>query len=212
MIRDARSADAEFLAKICLIASRSHVERSFWDLLLPEGDDPAIESFLSRLVVAPQRSWWHHAQFLVAEQGGASAAALAGFAASDPLVRAPEVALIETVRSEGWTDVQIQEALVRAGPFLACNSPPDADAWLVENVATLPGHRRQGHVAQLLPEVLERGRRRGHRIAQLTLMIGNVTAQRAYERVGFQVVSEKRNPDFEALVGCPGLAKMECAL
>ena len=43
-------------------------------------------------------------------------------------------------------------------------------------------------------------------------MIGNTSAQYAYERVGFRIVSEKRHPDFEAAIGCPGLAKMECPL
>lgn len=212
MIRDARPDDAGFLAKVCLIAARSHVTVSLWDLLVPGPGDAPIEAFLSRLLLAPQRSWWHHAQFLVAESGGAPAAALAGFAASDPQVRSPEAALLETVRDAGWSDEQVRAALVRAAPFLTCNAPADPEAWLVENVATLADHRRQGHVAALLPEVLERGRRSGHRRAQLTLMIGNVTAQRAYERVGFRIVSEKRHPDFESAVGCPGLAKMECAL
>ena len=213
MIRDARSEDARFLAEVCLVAARSHVPTSFWDLLIPaSGDDAPIEAFLSQLLVAPARSWWHHAHFIVSESGGAPAAALSGFAASDPEVRAPEVALVEAIREHGWTEEQIQGAFVRAAPFLTCNTPPDSEAWLVENVATRAAHRRQGHIARLLPEILERGRRRGHTRAQLTLMIGNTSAQYAYERVGFRIVSDKRHPDCEAAIGCPGLAKMECPL
>lgn len=211
-IRDARSGDAPLLAQVTLAAARSHVPTSFWDLLFGHAGDAAIEAFLSRVLVAPYRSWWHHGHFLVAEEDGVAAAALSGFPASHPDVRPPESALLEAIRTHGWSDAQIQAGLGRAAPFLVCNIEPREDAWLVENVATLPAHRRQGHLTRLLPEILERGRSRGHACAQLTLMIGNVSAQQAYERVGFRVVSEKRHPDFEAAIGCPGLAKMECPL
>lgn len=212
MIRNARPDDAAFLAEVCLAAARSHVPISFWDLLIPGAGDAPIEAFLARLLVASHRSWWHHGHFLISEADGVPAAALSGFATSDPSVRSPEVALLDAIRTHGWTEEEIAGAFVRAAPFLTCNVPPDPEAWLVENVATHAGHRRQGHIARLLPEILEYGRRRGHARAQLTLMIGNTSAQHAYERVGFRIVSERRHPDFEAAIGCPGLAKMECPL
>lgn len=212
MIREARPHDADFLAAVCLAAARSHVPVSFWDLLIPDGGDAPIEAFLSRLLVTPERSWWHYAHFIVSEVDGLPAAGLSGFTVSDPEVRGPEVTLLDAIHAQGWTEAQVKNALTRVGPFLTCNTPPDPEAWIVENVATRGTHRRQGHIARLLPEILERGRRRGHTRAQLTLMIGNTSAQHAYERVGFRIVSEKRHPEFEAAIGCPGLAKMECPL
>ena len=40
--------------------------------------------------------------------------------------------------------------------------------------------------------------------AQIGVFIGNEPARRAYLKAGFEVVGEKRDPDFEAAMGCPG--------
>jgi ribosomal protein S18 acetylase RimI-like enzyme len=56
--------------------------------------------------------------------------------------------------------------------------------------------------------VLDEGRRRGHALAQLTILLGNAPAQRAYEKLGFKRAEERRHPDFEAAIGCPGLGRL----
>jgi translation initiation factor 4G len=56
--------------------------------------------------------------------------------------------------------------------------------------------------------VLDRGRAAGFETAQITYLIGNRPAQRAYERAGFAVVDEKRDTQFEAVFGAPGTARM----
>ena len=42
----------------------------------------------------------------------------------------------------------------------------------------------------LLEEILAAGRRRGHRQAQISILIGNTPAERAYEQVGFRKADE----------------------
>ncbi|CAG0970815.1 hypothetical protein MYXO_01289 [Myxococcaceae bacterium] len=212
IVREARAADVAFLAGVILAAGRSHVSTSFWDLFLGRPGDGPVKALLERLVRSPHRSWWHRDQFLVVEEDGEPAAALSGFFPHDPGVRSPESALVQAVREIGFDDADTRRAFARAAPFFTCTMEPERDAWLVENVATRPQSRRRGHVAKLLPRILEQGRRRGFRRAQLTLFLGNVAAERAYEREGFRVVAERRHPDFEAAVGCPGLARMECPL
>jgi translation initiation factor 4G len=98
------------------------------------------------------------------------------------------------------------------GPCVRCfpDSPPGL--WIVENVGTRPEMRRRGMVAALLERALQRGRERGFSKAQISCLIGNDTAQRAYERVGFRVVEERRDADFEALLGAPGYSRMTLAL
>ena len=83
---------------------------------------------------------------------------------------------------------------------------------MVESVATRPEARGLGLAHELVERVLEEGRRRGHRAAQLSLLIGNAPAQRVYERFGFAIAAEKRDAAFEAALGCPGIARMMCAL
>ena len=208
-IRPARPDDAAFLAGVVLAAGRSHVATSFWDLLLDRPGDAAVQAFLERLLLASRRSWWHHAHFLVAERDGVPAAALSGFANDDPEVEAPAPAVGRALEAHGVARAAAEAGFARAAPFMLCTLEPAAGSWLVENVATHPGHRRHGLADALVAEVLERGRARGHALAQLSLFIGNTPAQRAYERHGFRVVAERRHPRFEAVVGCPGLARME---
>jgi RimJ/RimL family protein N-acetyltransferase len=56
--------------------------------------------------------------------------------------------------------------------------------------------------------VLDQGRKKGHGIAQISVLIGNTPAQYAYEKIGFKVADEKRNPDFLAVVGEPGMRRL----
>jgi hypothetical protein len=46
----------------------------------------------------------------------------------------------------------------------------------------------------------------------VTTYIGNTPAERLYEKIGFGVVDENRHPDFERLMGAPGLVRFERSL
>jgi ribosomal protein S18 acetylase RimI-like enzyme len=52
------------------------------------------------------------------------------------------------------------------------------------------------------------GREKGFRCAQINIYIGNIPAQRLYEKYGFKIVDEKRDPYFEMQIGSPGMARM----
>jgi ribosomal protein S18 acetylase RimI-like enzyme len=209
MIRSARSDEVPFLAWVVLAAGRSHVATSFWDLLLARPGDTEVGRLLEQLLRAPSRSWWHPAHFLVAERAGEPAAALSGFAPDDPGVEAPPAAVRRALAAHGLAGGDAAAAFARAAPFLTCTLEPSPGAWVVENVATRAAHRRRGLADGLLEAILDAGRARGHELAQLTLFLGNAPAQRVYERHGFRIVAERRHPEFEAAVGCPGLARME---
>ena len=96
----------------------------------------------------------------------------------------------------------------RSAPVWTCTFDTLEGAWVVESVATLPEYRRRGLVDSLMSNILEMGRARGHRLAQLTILIGNTAAQRAYEKAGFKVDAEKRDRNFEAALGAPGFMRM----
>lgn len=208
-IRDARPEDADFLAWAVVESARSHVARGFWDLFVAESDAARID-FVRQLLLAERVSWWHWRIFHIAELDGAPAATLSGF---DPaLVQSPNDAVQAAIAASGWTDAQIQAAITRASPIFGCMLEPTPGAWLVESVATRPAARGHGLAQALVAHVQDEGRRRGLRQAELTLMIGNTAAQRVYERAGFAITAEKRDPGFEAALGCPGLARMSCPL
>ena len=99
-------------------------------------------------------------------------------------------------------------AMERTQPFLSC-APEEAEgAWVLENVATSPEFRRRGLIDTLLRRALQEGCERGFGLAQIGVLIGNSAAQRAYEKVGFKVVDEKRTSAFEATFGCPGIRRL----
>jgi len=52
------------------------------------------------------------------------------------------------------------------------------------------------------------GRQKGFKRAQINIYIGNIHAQRLYEKYGFKIIDEIRDPYFEAQIGSPGMARM----
>lgn len=56
----------------------------------------------------------------------------------------------------------------------------------------------------MLEAILEIGHKEGASVAEITVFIGNDSAQLAYEKAGFVVVDEQRHPDYQAVIGCPG--------
>ncbi len=123
-----------------------------------------------------------------------------------------ERAEADAARALGWPDQELRDMRDRFAVALTCYPDTPDERWIVEWVATVPEFRGRGIVNQLLLAVLERGRERGYRKAQIGYLLGNTRAQRSYERVGFQTVYDRRHPDFEAALDCPGIACMHLDL
>lgn len=174
---------------------------------MPDSEPERLD-FAERLVRVEKPSWWHWSLFWIAERDGAPAAALSGF---DPTRLVPaNLCVPEVAQAWGLRDERLAAAFSRCAPMFACFHEPAPGAWIVESVATRPEARGAGLAHALLLHVLAEGRDAGHALAQLTIMIGNAPAQRAYEQVGFRINAEKRSPAFEAALDCPGLAQMTC--
>jgi ribosomal protein S18 acetylase RimI-like enzyme len=190
-----------------MLASRGHLERGVWDLIAGGSEENCLD-YLRRLALAEPVSLCHFSSFVVAEHDGKPAAALCGF---DPHAGGWEVladAMKKVQREKGLTQVDEKASADRTQPVWKCTFDTLDGAWVIESVATLSEYRRRGLADSLMAEILEVGRARGHRIAQLTILIGNLAAQRAYEKAGFRVRDEKRHPDFEAALGAPGFMRM----
>lgn len=206
-IREATAGDAKFLAWVQVEASRSGLPLGFWDLAFPGLDEPRLDR-VADVIASPQVSFSHFGGFLVAESQGEPVAALSGY---DPTVKklGHFIGALETALAEhGWSEAHRRLLWLRVAPFLTCVGDTPDDRWVVEWVAAKPEVRGKGVAGRLLDAVLDRGRKLGHAKAQISILIGNTPAQRCYERGGFQVVDEKRHPDFEAVFGAPGIACM----
>jgi translation initiation factor 4G len=208
-IRPADRGDTHFLVWVMQEAARSHLEKGILDLALP--DDEQRWAFLDAVSHTEAPSFFHHTNFLVAEIDGRQVAGLSGY---EPKVAMPQMqaANEEAAEALGWTDDDMQDMGDRFGIAATCFPDTPEDRWIIEWVATLPEFRGRGIVSQLLLEILDRGRERGYDKAQIGYLLGNTPAQRAYERVGFKTVYDRRDPEFEAALQCPGMACMHMDL
>ena len=206
-IRSAKPDDAPFLAWVMLAATRSHLNYGVWERYVG-GNEQDCLAFLSLLATTQKLHLFHYSTFLVAEVNGHKAGALSGY---DPKIlgmKAFTQALPEVIQQLGWSRDEQKVAFERYLPWMTC-MPDDAEgAWIVESVAARPEHRRKGVVSCLLDEVLKRGRESGYKRAQIGVLINNTPARSAYEKSGFKFDSEKQDPNFEAIFGTPGIARL----
>ena len=207
-IRNAKKTDAGFLAWVMVAAGRSHVERGYWDFTFPGDEEKRLE-FIGKLATAGFKSICNFEGFLVAEVDGQAAAALSGYEPEKATDSVFVEMLNEVLLKEGWAKKDLDDMINRIGPFLTCTPKFHKDAWVVEWVATLPEYRRYGLVSKQLEKIFQKGQGLGYKKSQIGVLIGNTPAQRAYEKAGFKFLDEKRHPDFEATIKCPGVARLE---
>jgi ribosomal protein S18 acetylase RimI-like enzyme len=206
-IRDATAADVDLIAWVQVEASRSGTPLGFWDLTFP-GPDDARQALIREIATTPREHFAHVSGFLVAEVDGEPVGALSGYAPKVKKLGHFVGAMNHVLERRGWSEAHRGLIGFRIAPCMACFSDAPDDRWIVEWVALRPAARGKGVAAELLRAVLERGRAAGFRKAQITYLIGNTPAQRAYERAGFSPVDEKRDPQFEAIIGRPGTVRM----
>lgn len=204
-IRSAKPSDAPFLAWSILAATRSHLAKGWFDLALSRSEDFCLE-FLQRLTTATTRSQWHYSGFVVAEVQSVPISALCSVHAAETYPLAP-AAVLESLRACGLDQRERSLFWQRGAYMFPCTGRPDDDSLVIEVVATLPQHRRSGCTVRLLEDALCEGRAQGFRKAEVTCFIGNDSAQRVYERAGFRLVSQRRNPNFEMISGSPGVQR-----
>lgn len=207
-IRPAAEADVPTIAWVQQEAARSHLPQGFWDLAFPGPEDERLR-LVGGVARARTLSFCHWSGFLVAHVDGQPAAALSAYTKPSVMAGSAYIQAIgEVLDAEKWTPEQRLAMGERVAPFLTCIPETPEDAWVVEWVATRPEYRGRGLVRNLLHAILERGRERGHEVFQIGVLIGNTPAQRCYESIGFRVVEEKRHPDFERALGCPGIRRL----
>lgn len=203
MIRQATHKDAQFLAWAILAASRSHLERGWFDIALNAPENACLE-FLTRLTTTTKHSQWHFSRFLIAEHEALPVSTLAAFRARDAYPQST-AALMEVIGDQEIAAADAASIWERGAYMFKCTIRPDDDCWMIENLATLPNFQGRGYTSALMSHAFESGRKQGMTHASGSSFIGNVGAERAYLGAGFSAGRERRDPDFEAVAGAPGL-------
>ncbi len=211
MIRPATPDDARFLAWVIHAAGRSHLPTGIWDIALPGADEDRLD-VLAAITTTRLLHFAHWTRFLVCEVDGASVAALSAYEAEEFGGDKLGLAMNEAFTTLGWGQDEMLAVLRRMAPFASLHFPTPANLWIVEWVATLPEYRGRGLVGALLLEIFEAGREAGFAKSQIGYFLGNTPAKNAYEKVGYRYVDEYRHSDWEAALGCPGVARMHLDL
>jgi len=201
----ATRAHAPFVAWVTMAAGRSHLPLGFYDFIAG-GDEATTLRYCELLATTDALHFAHYSTYFVAEVNGVPAAGMCGyFEESHGNIMA---GFLEVEARLGRTPEEMQACLAKAGTIIHVMPEHVPGIWIVEHVATKPEFRRQGLVERLIGEVIDAGRQRGATTADIGVLIGNDPAQRAYEKCGFEVIDEKRHPDFEAAYNCPGIRAM----
>ena len=209
-IRTAKPEDASFLAQVILMAGRAHVKRGIWEVILGGREEECL-AFLQLIAVTKIPHLFHYSCYLVAEVDGSPAGGLGGYDPRYLGYQALRKAILEVVQKSGQSRIG-PEAEKRSARISGCIPDAIEGVWVIDSVATFPELRRQGIASMLLEEILEKGRKLRFRRAQINMYIGNTPAQRVYEKLGFRVVEEKRDPTFESEIGSPGMLSLICNL
>lgn len=210
-IVDATRAHIPFIAWVMLAAFHSHLEKGLWDYYVGGSEQDCLR-FLEAMADTPTRHWAHHTNFIVAEVEGQPASALSGYFEAE----CGGPAFIEGITEANAALARSEEDNVagwqRAGTITLVVPEHVEGAWIIENVATKPEFRRRGLVDRLMELIMERGRQRGATVSDISVFIGNDSAQRAYEKAGYAAIAERRHPDFEAVYQTPGVRTLRRTL
>jgi ribosomal protein S18 acetylase RimI-like enzyme len=203
-IRPAEEHDVEFLVWVMVEAATSHLDRCVWDSVLGTQPDET-RAVLTRVATSSAHHWCHLDRFLVAEVAGRPVAAASSYdpatEGNDPLAEA----MLEALAPMAPSGDRLAAITERASVLESCAPKPYPDAWAIENVAVVPAYRSRGLVDELFGAIIAEAHHRGREHVQIMCLDGNVRAQRAWERNGFEVRATYRSRRFEELYGCEGL-------
>jgi ribosomal protein S18 acetylase RimI-like enzyme len=202
-IRMATRADAGFIARAILAATRSHLPKGWFDIILDRPEDQCLD-VIGTLTTTETVSHWHYSRFLIAECDNRPVSGLSAFRAKDAYAVAT-AALMEGLERSGISASETAAIWKRGAYMFKCTMRPCDDWWVIENLATLPEFRGSGCTSTLLSHSIESGRAHGSTHVQVSVFIGNASAERLYVKAGFHLTKERRDADFEATSGAPGL-------
>ncbi len=189
-IRRATRQDLLFVAW-CNYESTSPVPGfCYWDPLL-EGFGTTTSLFIETVLRVDALAWGKVEDFFVAERDGELVGGASAFVMDIDDYRPFRLSSLPVVaESLGWTQATIDQFIQRyTGVWADAHDPtlaPQAP-WIVECMAVLPELRGQSIAKHLLHAILEEGKKLGHSHAGISVTTGNLSAQRAYEAVGFQL-------------------------
>ena len=207
-IRDARRQDAPFLARSILIAGRAHVKKGIWEVILGLSEEQSLQ-FLQIIAITGPPHLFHYSCYYIAETAvNTPAGSLGGYSPKQMGYQALQQAIPKVYKKMQLPEQTYREASGQAARILTCLPEEVNNAWVVDSVATMPEYRSRGIAENLLQKVLAEGKKQGYKLSQVNMYIGNEPALHLYQKMGFEIIEEKRDKYFEENIGSPGMLSL----
>jgi len=203
-VRKAAESDAAVIADAVLTSSRAGKRAGIFDLIFETSDDAILKERLRALTVTATKSYCHYSNFLLAVSGSAVAGTICGY---EPRLATHDV--FTTALAEIGVDEGYQE---RIATYLLVKPEIDRQTWVVDFMTVHEGYEPLSVFAELIKKSLLTARLKGYRKAQTMVEIGSSDTQILYEKLGFEVIDEKRSELYSDQFGRAGIKRLQMVL
>lgn len=203
-IKKAAAEDAALLAVAILKSSRAEKKIGIFDLIFETNDDALLKEKISELVTTDTKCYCHYSNFLLASGGQKMSGTICGY---EPRVATRDVftkALSEVGVDEGYIE--------RTATYLVVEPETDRQTWVLDFMTVSKGCEPLPVFAELLKKSLLTARLKGYRKAQTMIEIGSSETEILYEKLGFEVMDEKRSELYAEQFGRPGIMRLQMRL
>ena len=206
-IRPAQPEDVEAAAQLLYISELAVSHTSVYDFIFPGSMEQRLEK-IAWLYLNGHETVNYYRKYRVAEIDREIASILGISVSEDDRLSH----WLSAFRRMGYSRLQFMAMLWRIRFYWKVDIRFPENVLIICNIATFPEYRRKGATSYLLENAIEQAREEGYSEVQLSVMIANDTAQKAYEKMGFEVVHTKTSPTLEKKLGCQGFHRMALKL
>jgi len=203
-VRKATEKDAKLIAHSILESSRSGKKKGLFDVVFNTQDDATVLERLSKLTTTQTKSYCHYSNFLVAVVDGVDAGSLCGY---EPRLSTYEI--FTKAMAELGCDGSYEE---RLNAYRQVEPQFDKKTFLLDFMNVDDAYHEFSVLKELVRKSLLTARLKGYRMVQTMVEIGSVEALLVYKKLGFEVIDERRNEQYEAEYGRPGIVRLQIHL
>ena len=203
-VRKAAETDAAALAQAILRSSRAGKKIGIFDLIFESSDEAFLLERLQVLTLTQTKSHCHFSNFLLASGGEKISGTLCGY---EP--RVATHAVFTKALAELGVDEAYQE---RIATYLLVEPEIDRQTWVLDFMTVNEGCEPLPVFRELIKKSLLTARLKGYRKAQTMVEIGSSDTEILYEKLGFEIVDEKRSELYAQQFGRPGIKRLQMVL
>ena len=203
-VRKATEKDARFIAHSMLESSRSGKKKGLFDVVFNTQDDAMVLERLSKLTTTETKSYCHYSNFLVAVVDGVDAGSLCGY---EPRLATYEI--FTKAMAELGCDGSYED---RLNSYRQVEPQFDKKTFLLDFMSVDDDYHEFSVLKEMVQKSLLTARLKGYRMVQTMVEIGSVEVILVYKKLGFEVIDERRNEQYEAEYGRPGIVRLQIHL